>query len=356
MTLPNLSDAAELRRRAEARLSEKQKTQRSQTGAERTSDDTPRLVQELQIHQIELEIQNQELQQARTETHETLERYTDLYDFAPLGYFTLKRDGTIRQANLTGSELLGVDRWQLVNRRFGLFVAENSRLGFLAFTEKVFASQSRESCEAMLLREGKSSFYARIEATSLDNGQECRAVVVDITERVGVEERLRQSERRLVGIIDSAMDGIISVDEQQRILVFNSAAEKIFGYTASEMLGQQLDRLIPERFRAAHMGHIRKFEQTHLTHRTIDALGTVVGLRANGEEFPIEASISQTTAGGVNLFTAILRTSPIANGASSSSWKICGSKRLAASKASSSPICRTSCARRSMGSLASRSF
>ena len=127
MTPSNPSDAAELRRRAEARLSEKQKSQRSPAGAERTAHDTQRLVQELQIHQIELEIQNEQLEQARAETEAALERYTDLYEFAPSGYFTLDRDGTIRQVNLTGSALLGVDRSRLVNRRFGLFVAENSR-------------------------------------------------------------------------------------------------------------------------------------------------------------------------------------------------------------------------------------
>src|ERR1700693_1336241 len=155
-----------------------QKTQHSQAEAQRTMHDAHRLVQELQIHQFELEIQNEQLEQARAETQEALERYTDLYDFAPAGYFSLDRDGTIRQANLTSSELFGVDRSRLVNRRFGLFVAENSRAIFHAFAEKVFASQSRETCEAMLLREGKPSFYTRIEARSSNDGQECRAVVV----------------------------------------------------------------------------------------------------------------------------------------------------------------------------------
>ena len=116
-----------------------------------------------------------------------------------------------------------------------------------------------------------------------------------------------QNNEWLAGIIGSAMDGIIAVDEQQRIIVFNAAAEKMFGYTASEMLGQPLGRLIPERFRVEHAGHIRKFEQTHVTHRRADALGTIFGLRANGEEFPIEASISQSADSGAKLFTVILR-------------------------------------------------
>src|ERR1700721_168377 len=96
---PNLSDPAELRRQAEARLSEKQKSQRFEAEAERTTHDTQRLVQELQIHQIELEMQNEQLEQARGETEAALELYTGLYEFAPVGYFSLARDGVIRQVN-----------------------------------------------------------------------------------------------------------------------------------------------------------------------------------------------------------------------------------------------------------------
>ena len=101
------SDTAELRRRAEALLREKQKSQPPEARAGRTMHDTQRLVQELQIHQIELEMQNEQLERARAETEVALERYIDLYEFAPSGYFTLGRDGTIRQANLTGSKLGG---------------------------------------------------------------------------------------------------------------------------------------------------------------------------------------------------------------------------------------------------------
>jgi two-component system, cell cycle sensor histidine kinase and response regulator CckA len=232
MTRSNPPDAAELRRRAEARLNEKQKSHRSQAGAERTAHDTQRLVQELQIHQIELEMQNEQLEQARTETEAALELYTDLYEFAPSGYFTLDRDGTIRQANLTGSGLLGVDRSHLMNRNFQLFVAENSRPVFQAFAAKVFTSHSRETCEAMLLREGKPPFYARIEAVSSDSGQECRAVVVDITERKRSEEKIQEQ----ASLLELSQDAIYVRSLDEKIQYWNKGAEQLYGWTAEEAI------------------------------------------------------------------------------------------------------------------------
>jgi two-component system, cell cycle sensor histidine kinase and response regulator CckA len=233
MTPTNRLDATELRRQAESRLSEKQKNERSQAGTDRASHDTQRLVLELQIHQIELEMQNEQLEQARAETETALELYTELYEFAPTGYFTLDRNGTIRQANLTGSALLGVDRSRLVNRRFALFVTEKFRHVFGAFAAKVFASQSRESCEVMLLREGKLPFYARIEAKSSDDGQECRAVVVDTTERKRSEEKIQEQ----ANLLELAHDAIFVRSLDEKIRYWNKGAEQLYDWTAEEAIG-----------------------------------------------------------------------------------------------------------------------
>ena len=239
MTSSNPSEAAELRRRAEARLREKQKSQRSPDEEQRTALDMQRLVQELQIHQIELEMQNEQLEQARAETEMALERYTDLYEFAPSGYFTLDREGTIRQANLTGSALLGVDRSRLVNRRFGIFVAENSRALFRAFAAKVLASQSRETCEVMLLREGKPPFYARIEARSSGNGQEFRVVVVDITERKRSEEKIQEQ----ANLLELAHDAIFVRSLDEKIRYWNKGAEQLYDWTAREAMNSDLQKI-----------------------------------------------------------------------------------------------------------------
>jgi PAS domain S-box-containing protein len=126
-------------------------------------------------------------------------------------------------------------------------------------------------------------------------------------ERQRAEEALKTSEARLAGIIESAMDAIISVDDEQRIVLFNAAAEQMFGCTAAEVSGQPLERFIPERFRQAYQEQIRALGQADITGRARGGLGIVVGQRTNGEEFPIEASISQIETAGSKLYTIILR-------------------------------------------------
>ena len=132
-------------------------------------------------------------------------------------------------------------------------------------------------------------------------------ILRDVTERVRADEMLARSEARLRGILDSAMDAIITVDESQHIVLFNDAAERVFGATRAEAVGAPLTRFIPERFRAAHAGHVRRFGETQVSSRRMGELRIVTGVRANGEEFPIDASISQTSEGGRRFFTVILR-------------------------------------------------
>ena len=113
------ADPAELRRRAESRLS----AQQAKMSQARIHADNERQVHELEVHQIELEMQNEELQEAREAMETLVEKYTDLYDFAPVGYLTLDQQGVIREANLAAADLLGIPRSLLVTRRFGHFVS-----------------------------------------------------------------------------------------------------------------------------------------------------------------------------------------------------------------------------------------
>jgi PAS domain S-box-containing protein len=122
-----------------------------------------------------------------------------------------------------------------------------------------------------------------------------------------VDRRVLADPDLLVGIIGSAMDAIIAIDDSQRIVLFNAAAEKIFACPANEAIGSSVERLIPHRFRSRHIEHIRHFAECGATSRTFRDLGTLWGLRATGEEFPMEASISKIESSGKNFFTAVVR-------------------------------------------------
>lgn len=126
--------------------------------------------------------------------------------------------------------------------------------------------------------------------------------------RAHVDRELRRSEGRLRGILDSAMDAIITVDEAQRVVLFNHAAETMFGWPRDEAIGTPLASFIPARFRAAHAAHVERFGDTRTAPRRMGgSLRIVTGLRRNGEEFPIDASISQIDESGKRFYTVILR-------------------------------------------------
>lgn len=121
------------------------------------------------------------------------------------------------------------------------------------------------------------------------------------------EEKLLVSQLRLDSIIQSAMDAIITTDHEQKVVLFNRAAEQMFGCTAAEAIGHSLDRFLPARFREAHRQQVQAFGQSNVTSRKMGKLGTVIGLRSNGEEFPIEAAISHVSVEGKRYYTVILR-------------------------------------------------
>ena len=128
-----------------------------------------------------------------------------------------------------------------------------------------------------------------------------------IAQRRAAGRALQYAEARVAAILDSTMDAIITADENLRIVLFNAAAEKMFRSPRSAVLGQALEILLPERIRAAHKRHILEFGATGVTSRPMGEQEPLLGLRANGEEFPIEASISQLSQDGRRLFTVILR-------------------------------------------------
>jgi hypothetical protein len=181
-----------------------------------TEAESQRLYHELEVHQIELEMQNAELRQARDELETTLAKYTDLYDFAPVGYFTIDRDEIIRAANLTGANLLGIERARLLGRSFGLFVAAETRPLFSEFLGKMFATRVKTFCEVTLTKEGYPPLFLHIEAIACRSGQECRVVAVDITERKLAEDALTEKRRELEELNSSLEVRIAKASDELR--------------------------------------------------------------------------------------------------------------------------------------------
>jgi PAS domain S-box-containing protein len=132
-------------------------------------------------------------------------------------------------------------------------------------------------------------------------------ILRDVTARMDAARMLEASERRLRGILDSAMDAIVTVDENQRVVLFNAAAEQVFGWSRDQAMGAPLDAFIPERFRGEHQQHVRGFGSSGTSSRRMGHLRIVRGLRRNGEEFPLDASISQIIEQGRRFYTVILR-------------------------------------------------
>jgi PAS domain S-box-containing protein len=223
---------------AEARL----KGKKSGTGLPLAENDARRMVHELQVHQIELELQNEELKIAREELEGQFEKYSDLYNFAPVGYFTLDDDGTIREVNLTGAKLLGVERSRLAGKPFSSFLSGESQHPFQEFLGKVCRGAGQEACEVAL--QGDLLRFIRIEGAAIQSGGEvrqCRVAVIDITRRRQSEEALKTSETRYRRLFETARDGILILDAGTgQIADVNPSLAEMLGYSHEDFLGKKL--------------------------------------------------------------------------------------------------------------------
>jgi hypothetical protein len=174
----NLTDAAMLRIKAEEQLRKEQKKADNLV----VETDTKKLLHELQVHQIELEMQNEELREANETAENALKKYTMLYDFAPMGYFTLESDGSIFDLNFTAAELLREKRFSLVNSNFKLFVSEESQVVFNKFFSKVFSSNAKESCKVILGYDNTPLCSVYMEGIVTGDDRKCLLSVVNISD------------------------------------------------------------------------------------------------------------------------------------------------------------------------------
>ncbi len=248
--------AAALRRRAEKLV--------TKSTAVLADIDTRRSVHELEVYRIELEMQNTELRRARDEAETLLDQYTELYDFAPVGYFTFTPEGTIRRVNLTGATKIGMGRSHLIGRSFVTLVDPIQRAGFKIFLKQVFATETKQSGEFGLATANLTNRIVTIEARRCPNGLECSAMILDITDRRQALEKMRVSEIRYRRLFEAAHDGVLLIDPStSRIIDANPFMTRLLGYSRDQLIGKELFEIGLLKDEAASRQMFRKLKRNH---------------------------------------------------------------------------------------------
>ena len=156
-----------------------------------------KLLHELEVHQVELELQNEELTLAKSSAKVASDRYIELYDFAPSGYFTLSRESEMIELNLHGAQMLGKERSRLKNRRFDLFISHDTKKIFHLFLGNVFSNQQKESCDVTLLTNNSQPLFVHLTGIASENGEYCLLTTVDITRRKLAEIEIEKLNKEL---------------------------------------------------------------------------------------------------------------------------------------------------------------
>ena len=243
----NPSESVSLRQKAEELLKLKQTTTalfRVPTTYQSEAD-TLKLIHELEVHQFELEIINEELNLAKEKAAElATQKYADLYDLAPSGYFTLSTEGEIIDLNISGSLMLGKERSRLKNGRFGFFVSEDTRQTFNLFLDKVFNIKAKETCEIRLSTNDNLPMYVHLTGIAIENEGKCLVIAVDITERVKAEEIIIQSEERFKSLFQNNLSVMLLINpETGDIEDANPAACNYYGWSHSEICNKNISEI-----------------------------------------------------------------------------------------------------------------
>ena len=246
-------------------------------------------------------------------------RYEDMFEFVPIGFFTLESEGRILEVNPTGANLLGVERSDLIDQPFTNFIAENYQTGFQHHCQKAFESGNRETYDLKLFKKDRSLFWAQLESIALTtsgsglNGRHLNTAVTNITDRKQAEDSLgnalkslEHSEEQFRSVVETAIDAIITVDSNGKIVFWNQKAEKMFGHPADEMIGKPVATIMPERFREKHQRGLH-LATSNQQPKITGNIREFVGLRYDGSEFPLELSLANWKTKEGIFFTAIIR-------------------------------------------------
>ncbi|MFE1747379.1 PAS domain S-box protein [Coleofasciculus sp. H7-2] len=260
------------------------------------------------------ELENQIAYRLQTEAalQASEERFKSAFDYAAVGMALVATDGRWLEVNRSLCKIVGYAEQELLATNFQAITHPDDLETDLEYMHQMLAGEIRHyNLEKRYLHKQGHIVWIFLSGSLVHDvkGEPFyfNAQIQDITQRKLAEEARKASQARLAGILDIAEDAIISVDETQQITLFNQGAEKIFGYTASEVIGQSLDLLLPKQTAIAHRQHIHNFGTSKGTARKMGERREVFGQRKDGMEFPAEASISKLELAGEKIFTVILR-------------------------------------------------
>ncbi|HEY9627288.1 MAG TPA: PAS domain S-box protein [Coleofasciculaceae cyanobacterium] len=267
--------------------------------------------------QLDLQLQemNQSLEkQVQSRTDELkygADEIQDLYENAPCGYHSLDSEGRIVRINDTELRWLGYERHEILGKPFSQLLTPQSMEIFQECFPLFKKTGFVNDLEFEIICKDESLLLVNLNSTAIydESGQYVmsRSTLFDIRDRKRAEAALTASQARFAGILDIANDAIISIDAQQNITLFNKGAEKVFGYSAAEVMGQPLTLLLPKRSSNVHRRYVSEFGQSTEVARQMGERGEISGRRKDGSEFPAEASISRLELGDERVVTAILR-------------------------------------------------
>jgi PAS domain S-box-containing protein len=227
------------------RAEELWKKKHSQSGQLLSEAEVSNALYELEVHQIELEIQNEELRHLWAKTEVINDKYTGLFDFTPTGYFMLSQEGKIIELNLSGANMLGKERQALKNGRFGFFLSEEASHVFNSFLKKVFYSKLKENCEVTLSNNYMVPTRVSLTGIIVGNGEQCLVTMVDITERKRAEELLVQTRHNYETFFNTIDEFLFVLDVHGNILHTNTTVINRLGYTLEELIGKSIMMVHP---------------------------------------------------------------------------------------------------------------
>ena len=237
--------ASELRQRAEAAF-RKNAAQPPEDLTELSPKEAQALLHELRVHQIELEMQNEELRAAQVRLTASQDRYFDLYDLAPVGYVTVTERGLVKEGNLTAASLLGAICSGLVKQPLTRFIHQEDQDIYYKLRLQLFKTGEPQQCNLRLVKQDGSTFWAQLSATAEQyktGAPSCRIAITDITENKQMEEALRKSEEQYRLLFDAAGDMIFIHADKHRIQAVNSKASELLGWSSAELMSMSIAQL-----------------------------------------------------------------------------------------------------------------